>query len=223
MEDQVNTESVQDYSSSMAGGQKKSANKWLYILIGLLLIGGLGTFMFLRSSGEVEPTPTPSFGVIPVEDGPVTTATPTATPEPVDKSELKVEIQNGTGIPGEAGFLQTKLKALGFTDITAGNASSTDHTDTTVTFGKDVPVAVQDEIKEELEGLYKKVVLKTSSTQTVDILVITGLRSGATPVSKTATPRPSASGTARPLSGGATATPTATPTRTPTPPSGLSN
>ena len=50
------------------------------------------------------------------------------------KGKIAVEILNGTGKPGEAGFLQDKLKALGYTKIEVGNATSQNNISTTVTF-----------------------------------------------------------------------------------------
>lgn len=189
--------------------EKKGANKWIFIFLGLLILGGAGIFFFARQGGNAEPTPTPSFGVIPVDDytpEPVATATP----EPVAKEDVSIEVLNGTGIAGEAGFLQGKLKELDYTDIEVGNASSTDNSDTTVTFKKDLSTTIQDEIKEELEEIYKNVVVKTSTTQDSDIVIITGLRgtqtakpeSTATP-EETTSPSPTSS-----------ASPTATPTAT---------
>ncbi|MDO8340489.1 MAG: LytR C-terminal domain-containing protein, partial [Candidatus Woesebacteria bacterium] len=141
------------------------------------------------------------------------TPLPTNTPAPVKKSEISIEIQNGTGITGEAAYLQEKLKVLGYSDIKVGNASSTDNTETTVTFSKTTPQTVQDEIKKELEKIYKTVNVKTSSTQTVDILIVTGLRGTQTSKpSTTATPK--ASGTATPKPS-ATASSSATPTASP--------
>ena len=49
--------------------------------------------------------------------------------------------------------LEDKLKALGYTEITVGNADTTDNTETTVTFKKTLSQAVQDELKKELERL----------------------------------------------------------------------
>lgn len=198
-------------ASPVSGSSKKGANKWLFIFLGLLVLGALGVYLFTRSAGNATPSPTPSFGVVPI-DNEVSNATPSPTPAPVDKKDIKIEIQNGTGIAGEAAFLQAKLKALGYSDITAKNADKTDYTDTIVTFSKDTPTSVSDEIKKELEGLYKKVVVKTSSTQKTNVVIITGLRAGATtkPTTKaTSTPKTSAS-----------ATPTSSATPTPTPASG---
>jgi len=182
-----------------------SDSKWLLIFIGLLILGGAGIFFFTKSSNEAVPTPTPSFNVTPIENKETSTPIPTKSPEPVKKSEVSIEIQNGTGITGEAKLLQDKLKALGYTDITVGNSSSTDNTETTVTFLKNLSQTAQDEIKKELESFYKKVNVKTSSTQKSDVVIITGLRGSQTS-------KPSATATPKATS---TASPSATPTTTP--------
>lgn len=184
--------------------EKKGANKWIFIFLGLLILGGAGIFFFASQSANPEPTPTPSFGVIPVDDyTPEPISTPT--PEPVAKEDVTIEILNGTGIAGEAGYLQGKLKELDYEKIEVGNAPSTDNTDTTVTFKKDLSTTVVDEIKKELEEIYKNVVVKTSSTQESDIVIVTGLRG-----SQTAKPQ----STTTPES---TSSPGASPTSTPTP------
>ncbi len=186
---------------------KSSGSKWLIIFILLLVLGGAGIFFFSKSASDPIATPTPSFGVVPINEPEVTPA-PTKSPEPVKKDDVSIEIQNGTGITGEAKFLSDKLKALGYTDITAGNASSTDNTVTTVTFLKTLSQTVQDEIKKELESIYKEVVVKTSSTQKSDVVIITGLRGSQTskPAS-TGTPKASSSATPK---ASTSPTPTAT-------------
>lgn len=181
---------------------KNSSSKWVIIFIGLLILGGAGIFFFTKSSGEAIPSPTPSFGVVPIDE-PETTPVPTKSPEPVKKSDVSIEILNGTGISGEAKLLSDKLKTLGYSDITAGNAETTNNTETTVTFAKTLSQTVQDEIKKELDSFYKTVNVKTSSTQKSDVVVITGLRAGQTPkASSSATPSvtPSASPSATPTS-----------------------
>jgi len=203
--EEVQVTPPQPTSYSVEPKAKNAGSKWVLIFIGLLILGGVGIFFFTKSGDEAVPTPTPSFNVTPIENE--ATPTPTKSPEPVKKDDVSIEIQNGTGITGEAAFLQTKLKALGYTDIKVGNASSTDNTITTVTFSKTLSQTVQDEIKTELEKIYKEVSVKTSSTQKSDIVIVTGLRSGQTtkPVSS-GTPKPSASASPK-----ATSTPTSTP------------
>lgn len=187
---------------------KNSSSKWLIIFIALLILGGAGIFFFTKSANSPVATPTPSFGVTPIEDKETSTPTPTKSPEPAKKSEVSIEIQNGTGITGEAKLLQDKLKTLGYSDITVGNASSTDNTETTVTFLKTLSQTNQDEIKKMLEGFYKTVNVKTSSTQKSDVVIITGLRG-------TQTTKPVLSGTPR-ASGTPTTRPSVSPSATPT-------
>ena len=188
---------------------KKGTSKWVLIFIGLLILGGLGIFFFTRPNKSEEAIPTPSFDVTPVED--TTTMEPTESPEPVVKDDISIEVQNGTGITGEAAYLQGKLELLGYSDIEVGNASSTDNTETTVTFLKTTSQTVQDEFKKELEKIYKTVTVKTATTQKVDVLIITGLRTGQTAKPEaTATAKASASPSAS-----STASPSASPTSTP--------
>lgn len=181
---------------------KPKSNKWLFIIIGLLILGGGGIYFFTRGAKEEETTPSPTVGG-------VATSTPAPTPtlNPADRKDISIEIQNGTGISGEAAYLQGVLKNLGYSDIEIGNSEDQDNTSATVTFGKSVPQAIKDEITDKLEDVYADVDVKSSSTQTVDVLIVTGLRKGATAKpSPTATPKPTTSPSASP-----TASPTASP------------
>lgn len=188
--------------------EKKSNGAKTLLIIGILvLVAILGFIIFKNSSTqEASSTPTP-FESTPTQE-PVS-ASPSATPKAADKSKVKIEVQNGTGITGEAAYLQTQLKALGYTNITVGNASSQDATATTVTFAKSLSADVVDELTKKLKDLYKDVTVKTSSTATMDVVIVTGLKKGAT--SKPSA-TPTASGTPK---ASASATPTVTPTPTP--------
>lgn len=177
---------------------KNASAKWLIIFILLLVLGGAGIFFFSKSASEPIATPTPSFGVVPI-DTPVATSTPLSTPAAVtNRDEVTIQILNGTGITGEAKLLSDRLEKLGYSEITAANADTTDNTITTVTFSKDLSQAVQDEIKKELESFYKEVNVKTSTTQKTDVVIITGLRSGQTAAKPTATSTSKATATASP-------------------------
>lgn len=218
MEDQLQQDQQQvtppqstGYSVSQTK-QKSGGSKWLIIFIILLILGGAGIYFFTKSAAEPIATPTPAFNVTPIEQTETSTPVPTKSPAPVKKDEVSIEIKNGTGITGEAKLLADKLKALGYSDITAGNADTTDNTETTVTFSKTLSQSVQDEIKKELEGFYKTVNVKTSTTQKSDVVIITGLRSSQT--SKPAgTGTPKASSSATPKASGS-ATPSASPKAT---------
>ena len=181
--------------------KKGSGKRWL-IIIAILIVAAVGIFLIVRGTRQQpEPSPTPT----PFE--PTQTTEPTEAPEEIDREDVSIEVFNGTGIGGEAAFLQEELEDLGYEDIEVGNASSQDYEETQVTFSSDLSDAVVDEITELLEGTYQDVNVDTDSDADVDVSIITGLRVGQTArPEETATPEP----TEEP-----TESPTATPTETP--------
>lgn len=182
------------------GGEGKGKKVFIIVFIIVLILGLVaGGFYYYKTKvsggeeGAKEGTPTPSAQ-----------ETPTPTPsDEVDLSEYKVSILNGSGIPGEAGKVETALKSQGFETIETGNAESYDYTDSEVSLKKDTPEAVYEAVKTAMSS-YKIVrqegELAESSEFDVEIIVGT-TKSGSTPT-PTASP---------------TATPSATKTPTPTP------
>jgi len=151
-------------------------------------------------SGDATPTPSSQEDLF---TPPAVEESQTATPSPVAKAEVTIQIQNGTGITGEASYLQGILKSLGYSDIKTGNAATQDATTTSITFKSSLSQAVVDEITTKLKTLYDKVETKTSSSTTYDVVIVTGLRKGATA-------KPSATATST-----STSTPTSSPSATP--------
>jgi len=187
---------------------KSKSGKLVFIILGVvILIGGI-IFFVSRGKDESEDlvSPTPGF-----DNLETFTPTPIETAEPINKEEVSIQVLNGSGISGEAGYLQGQLKTLGYDDIEVGNADDQDQEVTTVTFSKELDSANISVITDKLEAIYKEVDVKTSSTQKSDAVIITGLRKGATPKPSET---PTASPTATPTT---TATPTETPTESPTP------
>ncbi|KKT33012.1 MAG: transcriptional regulator [Candidatus Woesebacteria bacterium GW2011_GWB1_44_11] len=188
------------------GEPKKSGGAKTLLIIGvLILIGILGFVIYKNASdnneeGLGEPTPFENLNA-PSQNETVSSPTPTAAPSTVDKTKVKIQIQNGTGITGEAAYLQTQLKDLGYTNIVLGNSTQQDLTATQVGFAGSLSSEVVREITAELNTIYQSVTTITPTSTTYDVVIITGLRKGATPKPSTS-PRPSA-------------TPTPTPTATP--------
>ena len=176
----------------------------------VLIVFIIAGFFIFKGTGTPEESPSPSPIIRGVTTGDET-QTPTPTPEAVDRTKVAIEIQNGTGIVGEAGYLRDILKGMGYSQFEVGNASSQDHVTTSVTYLKDLSKTVQDEITEKLKETYKEVDVKTSSTGKVDVLIVAGLKKGSTPEAS-ATPTPKAISTASPSS-----SPTASPSSTPAP------
>ena len=194
--------------------QKPGGPKTILIVGILILVAILGFVVYKSATGKNAASPQPTSFENQIEGSQTSvtsTSQPTATPKPADKSTVSILIQNGTGIAGEAAYLQTQLKNLSYTDIKVGNASSQNATTTSVTFSNSLSQDIVADITKELNSLYQNVTATTTSSSTTDVLIVTGLRKGATPKpSATATPKASATPTSSPST-----TPTATPTATP--------
>ncbi len=184
----------------------KGGKKGLFIVLILVLVMGVGAGLFFLGrarQGEVEASPTPFVSGF----GDIATPEPTSSPEPADRADVEISVLNGTGIAGEASLLQGKLRDLGYTEVEAGNATNQDNEATTVTFSSSLSESIVEEITELLEETYKTVKSRTSSSVTVDVEIVTGLRKGATAKPEaTATPESTASPTS-------TASPSSTPTQ----------
>lgn len=168
--------------------QKKKKLPLLKIVVaifGVLIILGVGGYLVVMSNngetieidsepqvkGDLNELSTPMPAQTPEP-------TPTPTPSAVKKSELKISVLNGTGTPGDAGFLKDELEGLDFEDITAGNADDQTQKVTTVVFSKEVSEDVKDEIETLLNDLYEEVEIETRTvTTTFDIEITTGTRS----------------------------------------------
>lgn len=191
--------------------------KWWKFVVILLILGllGAGIWFILQ---EPKTTNTDE------EDGsleafPTQIEEPTSAPQPtateVNRSEIEVRVLNGTGIAGEAAFLEKELEKLGYTEIETGNASSQNQTDTTVSFSASVGEDVRKEITDALEDIYQNVEVSSKSPSGVDVEIVVGLKKGQS--KPTAAPT-RAQSTATPVpTGSSSSTPTTTLTPSPTP------
>ena len=208
---ETETNSSNGVSFPTVNDKKKSGgSKTLLIIAVLILVGILGFVIYKSASNKndeamTEPTPYENMASPLPEEAMEASPVASATPSTAEKGEIKIQVQNGTGIAGEAAYLQTQLKDLGYTDIAVGNAANQDLTATQVSFASTVPSSVVTEITNELKSIYQSVTTITATSTTYDVVVITGLKKGATP-------NPAATPQATPE---ATATPSPTPTATP--------
>lgn len=181
--------------------QKSSGAKTLLIIGILILIAILGFVIYKSATSKVagvSTEPTPFDNLTTGDQGvAISTPAPVATPSTVSKSKVAIQIQNGTGISGEAAFLQTQLGVLGYTNVKVGNATSQGLVNTKVSFSAKLDASVVNELTTKLNALYQKVEVVSSTSTTFDVVIVTGLRKGATP-KPSATPVPSASPSASP-------------------------
>ncbi len=179
--------------------QKKGNGAKTLLIVGILVLVGILGYVIYRSASKTEEDtnlltePTPYENMIAPNTEPTIepVASPSSTPAAADKSEIKIQVQNGTGITGEAAFLQTILEGLGYEDIAVGNSAAQDAEDTTVSFTSAVPASIVTEITNKLNATYEKVTKTSSTSSTYDVVIVTGLKKGATPkptTTPTATP-----------------------------------
>jgi hypothetical protein len=185
---------------------RKPSSKAILIVIAVIIFIVIGFFIFKGASGPKEnPTPSPLIKGVTIS---TSTPTPVVSASPIVKSKVVFEIQNGTGITGEAAYIRDILKNLGYSNFKLGNATSADNATTTVTYAKTLSQTAQDEITAKLKEVYKEVEVKTTSSTSYDVLIVTGLKKGAT-----AKPSASPTSSASPV---ASKSPSPTPTPTPT-------
>lgn len=139
----------------------------LIFFVTLLLAFGV---LFLMQYGphlmsKMSPTPTPTS---------VPTQVPTPTIAFIQKADMKIQIQNGTGTPGQAKKVGDALSKLGYQNITTANASNTNATQTTVTVLPTVSPDVRTEIKTALSKLFTQVTLQESPQGDYQVVIVTG-------------------------------------------------
>ena len=142
----VNTPAPAQSISTPDPLKKKGGKKNIFIILGILAAVGIGIFLISSGTGSPDSDASPS----PESDlYDFATPEPTDSPDPADRTDISIEVLNGTGIAGEASFLQGKLRTLGYEDVETGNADDQDNETTTVTFSEDVPDEIVEEITEE--------------------------------------------------------------------------
>lgn len=195
---------------------KKGMPKWPFAAGGVLLILGIGGFFLMQSSStpSEEATPTPYVSGLTNLETPVATSTPMATNSPAPssapvtaavRSALSIEVQNGTGVAGDAAIAKKELDTLGYKKVTTGNASSTSATETTITYAKEVSPAVVAEITKALESAFVTVTAEVGVLSgSTSVRIVTGPKKVA--AAATASAKPTATPTTK-----ASASPSATP------------
>lgn len=124
--------------------KKRNPKNLLYLLAAIVVIVVLFNAFKILTGGSKKSTPTPTPAAVIETATPEPSATesasptPTPTNNPVDsatglnRANLSVEIQNGSGTVGAAGKASTLLKSLGYNITSTGNADNFNFTDVTV-------------------------------------------------------------------------------------------
>jgi hypothetical protein len=174
----------------------------------VVLVGGF--IMFRQSKKTVPPK------VVVVNKEP----SPTQMPK-IDKSTVKIQVQNGTGTPGQAGTAVDALKKAGYNsdNIQTANAKDFTSTVTTITARTGFEGTAND-IKTSLKGVFTDINIdpaKLDTTSTFDIVIVTGGKKFEEPTPTKSAVSPTSTSVSPTESPTATPTSTLTPTSSPTP------
>lgn len=156
--------------------QEKNA-KWLWLLIILIIIGGL-IFAFIKGIGpfaqlkgtkeEASPTPISESSFI---SSPTPEATPGAT---IDKASAKIRILNGSGKAGAASSAKDFIEGLGYKVTVVGNATKYDFENTVLRF-KSAFNSFEAALTEDMSSKYSVETGEAlEATDSADIEVILG-------------------------------------------------
>jgi hypothetical protein len=179
------------------------------VIIIIVLVGGF--IMFRQSKKTVPPK------VVVVNQEP----SPTEMPK-IDKSTVKIQVQNGTGTPGQAGTAVDALKKAGYNSDNIKTANAKDFTSTVTTITTKAGFeATASDIKTSLGGVFTDINIdpaKLDTTSAFDIVVVTGGKkfevTPTTTVAPSQNPTPTTNTNATPSP---TSTLAPTPTLSPTP------
>lgn len=162
------------------------------LLLAVLLGGGYVFFQSQQQSGEndavtptvtptIQPTdtPTPTEEISPTRRASVTpgkttpTTRPTSTSSAIDREDVTLTVQNGSGVAGAAGKVSSYLEGLGYSVASTGNADAFDYEDITINVKKGA-TSLLNQLKKDLAS--QGTVGETSETYTgtSDALIIIG-------------------------------------------------
>lgn len=184
--------------------QPRKSNKMMptIVVAVVLLIAIIGSYLIINKTKKVEEK----------KDAVVETKEISPSPLPkIDKKTVKIQVQNGTGTPGQAGLVVKALVDAGYAtdNIKTGNADKFDNSTTSIT-AKDGYNEIVMDIKDSLKSTFDKIMVispNLNKDSEFDIVVVTGGK-----IFEAVTPTTSVSATSS-----TTTTPTLTPTPTPTP------
>lgn len=156
--------------------QESKAPKGLIIVVVILVLLAVGVVGFVvyksnaMSKQQIAAVPTPT-------PGETESITPTDTPMATitDKSVVKIQVLNGSGIVGQAGQIATALEKDDFKTPDTGNFDGDKTKNTLVNYTTKVDKSLVDEVVTVLKKSFTSVDATVSSTLTdFDIQVITG-------------------------------------------------
>lgn len=159
-------------------GGKSMRNQYLLLAICIIILACAIGYLLLWSNTISNPWFKTSESTKPKPTSvttPSATSKPSPTAEPLmDKSNIKIEILNGSGIEGQAGKLSNFLQEAGYSNVTTGNTDNSEER-TTIVYNKLLPkdllTDITDAVKNDLPDPTLQVASQSSE---YDVKITTG-------------------------------------------------
>jgi hypothetical protein len=131
------------YGESVESGRRKIGKRLLFFaFFGLIILALAGSVIyFVMRDRSPEPTKTITLD----EPQETTQETPTPTVADIERSEIKLAVQNGSGRAGAAASAAATLREAGYQIVSTGNADNFDY--------EDIVIMVKESKKDLLEVL----------------------------------------------------------------------
>lgn len=159
--------------------EEKLIDKKMIFLIILMLMSfsALGITLFLQfgntSKDSAKPVPSVTVTISPTIESVSPTSSVSAS---LSKKDIKIQIFNGSGTPGEASNVENTLINLGFINIEVGDAEGAESNTTIVIFSERTPKEYKDEILNELKKTFDNIETQEISTSdSYDVFITTGI------------------------------------------------
>lgn len=148
-----------------------------FVILALIIVLLVGLYMLganRKAKIEKSPVGTKTTALSP-SMAPSITASPSATPEPLKRSDLTIAVLNGSGTAGAAAGISSHLKGLGYNVQRVGNADVFTYQDITVKISSSKKQFTQ-QLKTDIVGSAPNttVTVEDAATGTVDAEVIVG-------------------------------------------------
>lgn len=126
-----------------------------------------------RQKSSQPPTVSPS--ITPASSEATASAELNSTLRKLEKSVLKIQILNGSGVAGQASKIRAQLRNLGYENIEVGNLTGSKKSETMVSFSSTISTEIQDEITTEMDKTFSNVsTQENTASSSYDVVITTG-------------------------------------------------
>lgn len=158
--------------------KKSMRSQYILLAISFLLLTSATTYFLLWSNTIPNPWFKKSESITPRSTSAITpsiTSQPSPTINPLDdKSTIKIQILNGSGVEGQAGKLSDLLKEAGYDNITTGNTDNSEQR-TTIIYNKLLQKDMLTEITKAIKNDFPDPTLQEASRSAdYDVIITTG-------------------------------------------------